>query len=213
MVSETDTPRLPLEMATYWTVHTLSRLFFSTVMGLEIRGVENIPREGPLLICSNHLSYLDPLLLGCAIPHPIWIIARKTLFVGRFMNWLLPRLHSIPLDRDKPDLAGIRAALRVLESGRQLIIFPEGYRTKDGGLQPGQPGAGLIALKAGVPILPIRIRGTFECLSRHAKNLTRHPVSVTFGPVVRKEDLPAGLKGQEAYQAISNRMMEEIAKL
>jgi len=189
-----------------------------TLVGLElllhrikVEGRENVPHGGCLIV-SNHASYLDPTTVGWAVAREIFFLGRKTLFKPPVMNWLLPICNVIPIDRDGGESSGLRKIIRVLRSGDAVLLFPEGTRTPDGSIQPAEPGAGLVALKSGVPVLPVRVFGTFECLSRHQKRLRFGPVRVVIG----KPYLPAvPERGQEkqAYGPVAQEMMERIAEL
>lgn len=201
--------------ATLWyrIGHALSRFIFRTLFGLKVSGQENVPQEGGVLIAANHASFLDPPAIGCCIPRAIFYFARKTLFKPGVMGWLLPRINALPIDQEKPDLAGIRNALRVLKEGEGLLVFPEGARTFDGQLQPGQPGVGMLVAKSGVPVVPVRIRGSFEAWPRTRKSIKLHKISVTFGKPLREFAPRDGAKGEEYYRQISEEIMRAIAKL
>ncbi len=199
----------------YWFGWNLSRVVFTLLFQRRVEGRGNIPARGPFMVCANHQSFLDPPCIGSAFPYPIWFFARKSLQDNRFMGWMLPRLNVIPIDQDRPDLAGMRAALRVLKAGVPLLVFPEGGRTPDGGLQAGQPGVGLLIAKSGVPVLPVRIRGAHEAWARGSKRIRLHPIRVSVGPLIPARDLaPApGLDRESGYRWIADRVMERIGAL
>jgi 1-acyl-sn-glycerol-3-phosphate acyltransferase len=198
----------------YYLGFILSYIIFHFLFRRKVYGIEHIPKEGTFLICANHLSYFDPPCIGSSLPfRHIFYLARKTLFTSRLMGWLLPRIHAIPVDQEKSDIFGIRTTLQVLKAGAPLLLFPEGARSWDGQLQKGEPGTGMIALKSGVSILPVRIRGTFEAWPRGRSKIKLHPISVTFGTVLPPFQPPAHLSTQESYQWVSDRIMEAIAKL
>ena len=137
--------------------------FAYTLVGLElllhrirIEGRENIP-PGGCMIVSNHVSFMDPTTVGWAVAREIYYLGRKDLFRPPFLSWFLPICNVLPVDRDAPDISGMRRIIKMLQAGESVLIFPEGTRSGDGTLQPAEPGAGLIAIKAGVPI-PARAR-------------------------------------------------------
>jgi 1-acyl-sn-glycerol-3-phosphate acyltransferase len=167
---------------------------------------------GGCLIVSNHVSYMDPTTVGWAVAREIYYLGRKSLFKPPFWNWFLPICNVLPIDRDGHDIAGLRRIIRMLKDGHAVLLFPEGTRSPDGTLQPAEPGAGMIALKAGVPILPVRVFGTYESLSRHTRRLRFHPIRVVIGrPYL--PTIPEGKKEKECYGLVAQEMLERIAAL
>ncbi len=178
---------------------------------IRIEGREHVP-PGGCLIVSNHVSFMDPTTVGWAVAREIYYLGRKTLFKPPFWSWFLPICNVLPIDRDGRDVSGLRRIIKMLKENHAVLLFPEGTRSPDGTLQAAEPGAGLVALKAGVPVLPVRVFGTYESLSRHTKRLTFHPIRVVIGkpyvPVV-----PEGRKDKEAYGPVAQEMMDKIAEL
>jgi 1-acyl-sn-glycerol-3-phosphate acyltransferase len=173
-------------------------------------GRENVP-PGSCLIVGNHASFIDPTTIAWAVGGEMYYLARKSLFKPPILDWLLPICNVLPLDRDGgSDMAGLRRIVKLLQSGHKLMLFPEGTRSADGQLQKAQAGAGFIAAKAQVPILPTRIFGSFEAWPK-GKLLPRcHPLRVVIGKPFLP---PENCKTKEDYEALADRMMEEIAKL
>ena len=129
-----------------------------------------------------------------------------------FWSWFLPICNVLPVDRDCHDNAGLRRIIRMLKEGHAVLLFPEGTRSDDGKIQSAEPGAGLVALKAGVPILPVRVFGTYESLSRHTKRLRFHPIRVVIGqPYLPAK--PEVQKEKECYGLVAQEMMDRIATL
>jgi len=179
--------------------------------GIRIEGRENVPKGGCLIV-SNHVSFMDPTTVGWAVAREIYYLGRKTLFRPPFWSWFLPCCNVLPIDRDANDISGLRRIIRMLKEGHAVLLFPEGTRSPDGTLQAAEPGAGLIALKAGVPILPVRVFGTFESLSRHTKRLRFHPIRVVIG----KPYLPTQVEGRrdkDSFAPVAQEMMERIGEL
>jgi len=192
--------------------------FAYNVVGLELlfhrikfEGRENVP-EGGCLIVSNHVSYMDPTTVAWTAAREIYYLGRKSLFKPPFWSWFLPMCNVLPIDRDASDISGLRRIIRMLKDGHAVMIFPEGTRSPDGMLQPAEPGAGLIALKAGVPILPARVFGTYESLSRHTKRLKFHPIRVVIGKPYLPH-VPEGKREKECYGMVAQEMMDKIAAL
>jgi 1-acyl-sn-glycerol-3-phosphate acyltransferase len=192
--------------------------FFYNVVGCELMfhrpviiGRENVPDEGCLII-SNHVSYMDPTTVGWAVAKEIYYLGRKSLFKPGFWGWFLPICNVLPIDREGHDISGLRRIIKMLQAGHSVLLFPEGTRSPDGQLQPAQPGAALIAVKANVPILPARVFGTYESLSRHTKSLRFHPIRVVIGKPYRPT-LPAGRLSKDDYDRVAQEMMAHIAEL
>jgi 1-acyl-sn-glycerol-3-phosphate acyltransferase len=130
------------------------------IYGLSVRGLENVPREGKLLIAANHQSYLDPPLLGSILPREIYYLAKKELFRNRLFGALLRRVNSIPINRTGQDLGSLRRALAVLQNGEALLVFPEGTRGRTGEFRRPTRGLGLLAKQSEAPVVPVYIHGT-----------------------------------------------------
>ena len=186
---------------------------FRGLFSLRVRGKEHLVTEGSVLVVSNHQSFLDPPLIGSLYEDEMYFLARKSLFRG-FFKWLYTRWNAIPVDQDRPDMASLKTIIRLLKQGNRVLVFPEGARTLDGELDKGQPGVGLIAMKSGAVIQPIRIRGAREALPRGSAKVTLARIDVHVGPplVFTDEEL-ASLSGKAGYQTISDRIMKEIAAL
>ncbi len=170
--------------------------------------------DGPALICSNHVSFLDPPFIGQAFPGAIHYFARKSLFNNPVAGAILRSWQSIPIDRDKPDPSSLKTTIRLLKNGGRVLMFPEGTRSFDDCLQPAEPGAGLFIAKAAVPVLPVRIHGTFEALSRHHKLPRPAHITLVVGELWRPDlDALKHLALKEKYQTLADEVMARIAAL
>ena len=192
--------------------------FAYTIVGLElllhrirVEGRENIPEEGCLIV-SNHVSFMDPTTVGWAIPREIYYLGRRSLFKPPFLSWFLPMCNVLPIDREGHDIGALRRIIKMLQAGESIVLFPEGTRSSDGNLQPAEPGAALVAVKANVPILPVRVFGTFESLPKTSKRIRFHPVRVVIGKPYRPT-LPAGRLDKADYARVAQEMMEHIGAL
>lgn len=196
----------------YWFCYTLWQKCFIAFFSYRVIGKEKLVTEGPVLIASNHESFLDPPLVGIAYDKEVYYLARKTLFRG-FGAWLYPRLNSVPVDQDRPDMTSLKTIIKLLKQGEQVVVFPEGARTLDGELQEGQPGTGLIVAKSKAVVQPVRIFGARAALPRGSAKMNFCPITLVIGdPIIfSPEELKA--KGREEYQKLSDRIMAEIAKL
>ncbi len=197
----------------YWFHWLLAGSAFRTLFGMRVIGEEHLITEGPVLIASNHQSFLDPPLVGNLYNTAMIFLARKTLFVGYF-KWLYPKLNAIPVDQDRPDMSSLKTIIRKLKEGHRVLVFPEGARTLDGEIGEAAPGIGLIAVKSGAVIQPVRISGAREALPRGSARVRFARITVTVGPPIRLT--PEEIKeasGKEGYERITKRIMDAIAAL
>jgi 1-acyl-sn-glycerol-3-phosphate acyltransferase len=142
--------------ATRLLVRALGYLFF----GLRVRGQQNVPPTGPVLLVSNHLHNFDMIVLGAAVPRPIFYMAKRELFTHPAFGWLIRTLGAFPVHRQAIDRAALRHVGLLLDEGLVVGILPEGTRSLSRSLTAGNPGVALIALQHNAPILPVAITGT-----------------------------------------------------
>jgi 1-acyl-sn-glycerol-3-phosphate acyltransferase len=145
------------------TIYDIAKAAVQAIARLTFRyrviGAEKVPRTGGLLVVANHISNLDPPLLGIGVPRPISYMAKKELFAMPILKQLLPHLNAFPVDRQAGGTAALRASLRMLKEGRCVGIFPEGGRNVTG-TNEEKAGAAFLAAASGVPIVPAAIVGT-----------------------------------------------------
>lgn len=198
----------------YAFVCIVCKLYFKIFHFSRIDGWENIP-DGPCILVANHVSFFDPPFIGAEAvvqtAGPIYILARKTLFKPPVLHWLLPVLHTIPVDQERPDMVGLKKIIQHAKNGHKVLLFPEGSRSFDGKLQRSQAGIGLLVAKAKVPVVPIRGFGLFEAWPRDGKIKLFTPVRAVIGkPFSFPENIPTT---KESYQAIGDQIMDAIAQL
>jgi len=170
-------------------------------------GRARVRRRGPLLVCANHASTIDPPLLPAFLPRSdSWSMAKAEWFAhGGFLSWLFTQYHAFPIVRHSPDRRGLRRAMAVLRDGGALIVYPEGHRVESGGLWPAEPGAGFLARTTGAAVQPVALVGTRDCFPKGAHWPRRARVEVRFGEPIRiRERRPDGtrVENQEAADAI-----------
>lgn len=198
----------------YGVCHYALRVMFDMFFRGEVVGLANLPRTGGFLLAANHASYLDPVLIGCQVSRQIAYFARKTLWKGGVSSWWLDSVGVIPVDRDGgQDVGAIKRVLKALKAERGLILFPEGTRTLDGNLQPAKPGVGFMAVKTQVPVVPVRIFGSFEAFGKGRRLRLGCPVTVVFGKAIPPAAYDDPKAGKERSQVASERIMAEIARL
>ena len=147
-----------------WAFKAVTRVITRTYIRLHMEGRENVPEEGAYIIITNHLSGLDPFLIGIPIDRTIYCLAKVELYQNAALTWILNSLGYIPLDRSKTDISAMRVVLRLLRNGQAVGISPEGTRSETGEIQPFTDGATKLALHARVPILPVSVYGTRELM-------------------------------------------------
>lgn len=129
--------------------------------------IQNVPASGSLLIAANHQSFLDPPLVGCFVMSRHFdFIARSGLFKFAPFAWLITCVNSIPIREDQGDSAAIKEAIRRLDAGRAVTIFPEGSRTPDGQMHEFKRGVALLVKKARCPVIPVALEGVFDAWPR-----------------------------------------------
>jgi len=192
--------------------HTVCRVVANFGFSFSVYGRENLIEDGPAIVASNHQSYLDPPLIGCAHQRELHYLARNTLFDHRLLGWFLKRVNTVPVDRDRGDIAAIKTIIRLVKEGHRIIIFPEGTRSQSGQLQQARSGLGMVIAKTGAPVVPVRLFGTFEALPKTG-GLRLVPVSMVVGQPLRFTGQDLASKDRDLYQRLSDRVMEQIANL
>ncbi len=195
----------------YYVARVIVRMLFSLLTRWQVKGRGNVPSQGPLLVVANHLNLTDPPLLAVSLGRKAMFMAKEELFRSSFIAYFVRGLGSFPVHRGKLDRKAIRQSEQVLADGLALAMFPESTRSKSAQLQPAFPGSVLLAMRSGVPILPIGITGT-EKIKGMAWILRRPHITVNIGPPFY---LPlAGSKLTKAELAEhTDFMMERIAEL
>jgi 1-acyl-sn-glycerol-3-phosphate acyltransferase len=197
----------------YALVNRSAAMVARLAWGVEGRGRHHVPRTGAGLLVANHSSVLDPGLIAGVTPRPIAFLAKAELFQIPLFGRLIRALNAHPVRREGGDPAALRTALRVLENGGLLLVFPEGTRGAEGVLRPGKAGAGMLAVRSGAPVVPVYIRGSGQALPRGHRFPRRAKVTVTFGPPLRFSEEHGREGRKESYEAASRAMMAAIARL
>lgn len=201
-------PSAAYQLTWYFAAGVLPLLKF------KVSGAENVPLSGPVILASNHQSYLDPMILGYGSPRlPIRFMARDTLYNNPVAGYYFRKAQTFPVKRGGADRQAWKMFETLVTSGEQVSFFPEGTRTVDGKLQPVVPGSGMLIHRCpGATVVPARIRGSYKVLNKEKGFGGLHPVSIGFGKPV---DLGAewAMTGREAYQAIADKIMAAIAAI
>ncbi len=183
---------------------------------LKSNGWAPLPREGPAILIANHTCGIDHLVLQAGCRRVLGFIIAREYYDWSLIHWFCKKVGCIPVNRDGRDVQAIRAALRALQTGRVLVIFPEGRITPSSGreLGPILPGAAYVAVRAGVPVIPAYIRGTPETNEIGESLKTPSQAVVTYGDAIDLTDFEPTQAGDKAVQAeVSRRFLEALLDL
>jgi 1-acyl-sn-glycerol-3-phosphate acyltransferase len=201
-----DDDRRPLR---YRIASLLGRVYIRLLSRRRLRlvGEENIPPTGPLLVASNHISNLDPIVFGGSFPRTLFAMAKRELFVNPLVSWFLAGCNCIPVDRGAGDRRAVSRALEVLRRGGRLLVFIEGTRSHDGAMLQVEPGIGFLARRTGASVLPVAITGT-DRLENRAGLLRRGEIVLRCGPPFQLD-----LAGRRDDAVIANEIALRVAAL
>lgn len=204
----------------YIVIRTTIGLLVRILWRPQIEGAHHVPPSGAVIVASNHLSFIDSILIPLAVPHRrVTFLAKSDYFTGGGLLGLPRRtffrvMGAVPIDRGerKDAQAALDTALEVLERGWAFGVYPEGTRTRDGRLYRGRTGAAWLALKAGVPIVPVGLVGTDRVQPIGARFPRVHRVQVRFGEPLHPEAY-AGVVPSQARRRLTDDVMDAIAAL
>lgn len=185
----------------------IARAFFA----LSVEGEEHIPQSGPVILAPNHVSYLDPFLVGSSVQRRIHFMAKKELFRNPFIGWILRHLQAYPVTRERVDLSTLKRTLSLLAAGQVILMFPEGTRGDGRTLGPVKPGIAVIAARAGAAVVPVFHWGAERILPRGSRGARWAPLRVRFGSPLRLDADRS--TDRSALEAFGQRIMEAIAAL
>ncbi|MFD1065263.1 lysophospholipid acyltransferase family protein [Oceanobacillus locisalsi] len=185
----------------YHLAKNLIMILFYPLFRIKVTGKHHIPKEGPVIICTNHTSNLDPPVVGITASRTIYFMAKEELFEGKFFGRLLRKVHAFPVKRGLADRNALRSGLKFLKDGETLGLFPEGTRSKDG--KPGQalPGVGFFALRSQAEVVPCVIISDYKLFRR---------TKVVYG---KPMDVESFRKNKASAKEMSEGIMEEIRNL
>jgi 1-acyl-sn-glycerol-3-phosphate acyltransferase len=198
----------------YRTVQAVLYIIYKTLFRFDVYGGRNIPKSGSkrgVIFAPNHVSYIDPPLVGVAQNRRITYLAKDYLFRHGFVGWVLRGLAAYPIKSDEGnDFRAIRDLIRLLKEGRTVVVFPEGTRSEDGQLKAPESGAGFLAYKSGAYVVPVYIEGSHEAFPKGAKKIKPHKVKIYFGEAFIPAEETRFKTLEEPYGAISAEIMAKI---
>jgi 1-acyl-sn-glycerol-3-phosphate acyltransferase len=207
---------------TYRILKLVLSLLVYVFLRPQVTGLHNVPRRGPVIIASNHLSFIDSIILPLVVPRHVTFIAKAEYWTGRGLKgrvsrWFFTTMGHIPVDREDPR-AGQRSledALQVLRRGDAFGIYPEGTRSRDGRLQKGHTGVAWLALAGTAPVVPVALRGTdrVQPVGRRLPRPTRG-IRVEFGvPIDPSRQIEAGTRPAQARRHLTDEVMTSIHRM
>lgn len=185
-------------------------IFMRLAYGIKIYGQENLDFEGPAVLASNHISLLDPPIVGSFTPFEMHFMAKAELFRNPLFGAMIRSLNTFPVKRGMIDRNALNIAEDLLAQGERLLLFPEGTRQKNGVLAKGRPGAAKIAVDCQVPVLPICIAE-----SNHLRKLifSRRHLKLCYGKLIDTKSFEPKLPEKERIRSLAEKIMTEIKKL
>ena len=181
--------------------------FYKLLFWYKINGRENVPDDGAYIVCSNHLSNNDPVLLGLAMKRQVFYMAKAELFRNPIAGWVIRHLGAFPVNRGAGDGKAINEAEQIVKDGKLLGIFIEGTRSKTGEFLRPKSGASIIAHQMNVPVIPV-------CITPKNKKIrVFQPVKISIGKPITPKELGLDKGTPEEYRNSSRKIMAEIKKL
>jgi 1-acyl-sn-glycerol-3-phosphate acyltransferase len=190
--------------AYYIVFRRLFRMLFLVLYRWQVVGAEHIPKEGPVILCANHISLWDPPLLGAGIERQVHFMAKEELFRIPVISFFIKKFGAFPVKRGAGDRNAIRTALKLLEEGKIFGIFPEGTRSKTGEPGAGMTGVAMFALKSNAAVIPVAIVGPYKLF---------RPIKIVYGQPIDLSEQRDGKGGSEALKETTDLIMRHIKEL
>lgn len=188
----------------YWIARAAVKLYYMIFFKIQVVGAENIPKDGGIVLCSNHTSNHDPAILGCYMPRAICFMAKKELFHIKGLSFLIRHLHAFPVDRTGTDMKAFKNTIQLLKSGKVIGIFAQGTRVKEGEEKAAKAGVALFSLKGNAPVVPVAISGSFRLFSK---------IKIHYGKPLYLEQYKKKRVNNEILEEITEKIMQKINEL
>lgn len=173
-------------------------IFVHILFRIQSKNIECFPKDGAVIIYSNHKSMWDPVIIACILKRPVFFMAKQELFEHSIMGFVFRNLNAFPVKRGMPDRRAIRKALEILNKKQVLGIFPEGTRSKDGKLQEPEPGIAMLAAKSKkVVLVPVAIKGNYKFFTQ---------IDVIFGKPINFD------KYHQKHERLNSKELKQISK-
>ena len=202
-------PERPEFKVGYWICLQAARLSSTLLCRVRFFGAEQYHRVDGGLVCANHQSHLDPVLVSTCCPRPMSFLARKSLFQTPGLGALIRHLNTIPVDREGMGIGGVKEAIRRTRAGELMLVFPEGTRSPSGQLQPFLPGLCAVARRSRVPLIPVGVDGAYQVWPRHRALPRPGLVVVQIGEPIAAETYQ-GKSDEELLQTLRGRIEDAI---
>ncbi len=196
-------PGSPLGRVAWWYfIHAVCFTWLVTCYRFRAWGLHNLPRRGPVLLLSNHQSYLDPIAIGVACHYrQCHAMARSTLFRNPVFGGLIRSMNATPIERGQADLAAIRRCIEVLRQGHALLLFPEGTRTPDGTTKPFASGTTLLIKRAMPQVVPVAVEGAYDVWPKGRAMRLTGQISIALGKPIQPQEL-LDMKGDAGLERV-----------
>lgn len=188
-------------MTFYSFARAIVSLIFKPLYRIETIGLEHFPKDGGVLLCSNHISNFDPIVVGISVPRMVRYMAKEELFEVPILGKIVQMCNAFPVKRGLSDRGALRTGIQILKDGHTLGLFPEGHRSKTGELGKGLAGAGFFALRTDAQVVPCAVIGPYKTLRK---------LKVVFGMPIDMDHLR---KTKASAEEVTELIMSEIHKL
>ncbi len=205
---------------TYRFLRLLTMVLLKAWCRMSVRGVENIPTTGPVIVASNHLSFLDSVVIPLGVPRRVRFLAKSDYFTGKGLGgawnrFVFTAVGAVPVPRGShaDAQAALHLATDVLHAGDAFGIYPEGTRSRDGRLYRGRTGVAWLALQTGAPIVPVAVHGTDRVQPVDAKFPRPYKITVEFGPPIGVDAVAGISSAGQKRRRLTDLVMDEVARL
>lgn len=202
-----------MKAAFYWMIKTLAWPVTHGYVRMRVEGVDRLPREGACIVVANHVSYVDPAVLGSACPRRLTFLISRRIYRLLRMRWFYYMMGAVPVSSEMPDPSAMKRALRTLHQGGAIGIFPEGQRMAEGNLGPGKAGVAMLAARTGAPVFPTAIVGARRVMPVGALFPRPCPIRVLFGSPMQFPRSGERRPSRDELQLFAEQVMARIRDL
>jgi len=197
----------------YRFLQIILQIFFKMIYRVEEKGREKVPRKGGFLLCSNHISYIDPIIIDVFFPRCVFFMAKAEVFENRFLASLSKFFNAFPVNRSTFDRKSLRNSLDIVNGGEVVGVFPQGTRYPDGFIGEGKKGIGMLSVMGNCPIIPMALSGTNKIVKKPHKRIFFPKVQIIYGDVIYTKQIKEKYSNKEAIEKIVDMAMSAIREL